>query len=50
MAKKDKFEPDHEGVASVKNQLIEDYQKGVLNDKENLSNNRGIYKYNNQKK
>jgi len=50
MAKKDKFEPDHEGVASVKNQLNESYQRGVLEDKDSLSNNRGIFHYNNQKK
>jgi len=50
LPKEDKFDPDHEGVAAVKNQLIESYQQGVIEDKENLSNNRGIYHFNNQKK
>ncbi len=41
---------DKKGVESVKNQLIESYQSGVIEDKENLSNNRSIHTFNNQKK
>ncbi|WP_188453408.1 hypothetical protein [Virgibacillus oceani] len=51
MAKKENrlFE-DKQGIASVQNQLIESYQSGVIEDKDSLSNNRAIHKYNNQKK
>lgn len=50
MDKKEKFEVPDEGVASVKNQHIKDVQRGVIEDKDNLSNNIGIFKYNNQKR
>ncbi|MBP1947801.1 MULTISPECIES: hypothetical protein [Virgibacillus] len=49
MSRKEKFFEDKKGVSTVKNQLIESYQSGVIEDKEKLSNNRGIHKYNNQK-
>ncbi|MFD2761847.1 hypothetical protein [Lentibacillus juripiscarius] len=47
--KKNKFTEDKKGIAAVQNQLFESYQSGVIDDKENLSNNRGIHHYNNQK-
>ncbi|MEN1968213.1 hypothetical protein WMZ97_09080 [Lentibacillus sp. N15] len=50
MAKSNKFFEDEKGVEAVKNQLIESYQSGVIEDKENLSNNRSIHTFNNQKK
>ncbi|GAB3065284.1 hypothetical protein [Virgibacillus ainsalahensis] len=37
---------DEKGVAAVQNQLNESYQSGVI---EQLHNNKGIHKYNNQK-
>ncbi|WP_199794673.1 hypothetical protein [Lentibacillus sp. Marseille-P4043] len=50
MTKKNIPFEDKKGVESVKNQLIESYQSGVIEDKENLSNNRSIHTFNNQKK
>lgn len=50
MDKKNKFEIPDEGVNAVKNQHIKNVQQGVLEDKENISNNRAIYHYNNQKR
>ncbi|GAA0429673.1 hypothetical protein GCM10008983_02550 [Lentibacillus halophilus] len=44
------FTEDKKGVEAVQNQLFESYQKGVIEDKEKLSNNRSIHTYNNQKK
>ncbi|GGJ96716.1 hypothetical protein GCM10007063_18950 [Lentibacillus kapialis] len=49
MAKEDKFFEDKKGISAVRNQLLESYQSGVIEDKDKLSNNRGIHKYNNQK-
>ncbi|WP_170140795.1 hypothetical protein [Oceanobacillus arenosus] len=42
------YELDPEGVAAVQNQLFESYQSGVVEDQ--LTNNRGIHKFNNMKK
>ncbi|WP_205520067.1 hypothetical protein [Virgibacillus doumboii] len=50
MSKKEKLFEDKKGISAVRNQLIESYQSGVIEDKENLSNNRSINYYNNQKK
>lgn len=50
MSKKEKFLENKKGISTVRNQLIESYQSGVIEDKENLSNNRGVNYYNNQKK
>lgn len=50
MAKKDKLFEDKKGISTVQNQLQESYQSGVIEDKENLSNNRSIHTFNNQKK
>ncbi|WP_174612718.1 hypothetical protein [Virgibacillus ihumii] len=50
MARKDKLFEDKKGIAAVQNQLLESYQSGVIEDKENLSNNRNIHTFNNQKK
>lgn len=47
---KNKMFEDNKGVAAVRNQLNESYQSGVIEDKDNLSNNRSIYTFNNQKK
>ncbi|WP_284139834.1 MULTISPECIES: hypothetical protein [unclassified Virgibacillus] len=41
------LQEDNDGVAAVKNQLFESYQSGVVEDQ--LHNNKGIFKYNNQK-
>ncbi|MFD1362259.1 hypothetical protein [Lentibacillus salinarum] len=49
MAKNDHFFEDKKGISAVKNQLFESYQKGVIEDKDKLSNNRNIHTYNNQK-
>ncbi|MFC4556698.1 hypothetical protein ACFO3D_00570 [Virgibacillus kekensis] len=49
MKKQQQLFEDKKGISAVQNQLIESYQSGVIEDKENLSNNRGIHKYNNQK-
>lgn len=45
---KEKLFEDKKGIAAVKNQLIESYQSGVIEDK--LHNNKDIYTYNNQSK
>ncbi len=37
---------DEKGIATVKNQLNESYQSGVI---EQLHNNKGIYTFNNRK-
>lgn len=50
MGKKRKYEEDKKGIEAVQNQLIDSYQSGVIEDKENLSNNRSIHTFNNQKK
>ncbi|WP_167751393.1 hypothetical protein [Lentibacillus salicampi] len=50
MAKQNKLFEDKKGISTVRNQLFESYQSGVIEDKENLSNNRSIHTYNNQKK
>ncbi|WP_175631818.1 hypothetical protein [Virgibacillus siamensis] len=50
MTRKERLFEDKEGIAAVQNQLIESYQSGVIEDKENLSNNRSIHTFNNQKK
>lgn len=49
MAKRDakKHQSDKKEVKAVENQLIEDYQSGVV---EQLNNNKGIHHFNNQKK
>ncbi|HLR62507.1 MAG TPA: hypothetical protein VK097_08705 [Lentibacillus sp.] len=49
MAKKNKFFEDKKGISTVKHQLFESYQSGVIEDKNKLSNNRSIHTYNNQK-
>lgn len=38
---------ENEGVQSVRNQLNESYQRGVIEDQ--LENNRGIHHFNNRK-
>lgn len=50
MAKHKKYEEDKKGIKAVQNQLVDSFQRGVIEDKENLSNNRGVHHYNNQKK
>ncbi|MEW9675511.1 hypothetical protein ABRT01_04905 [Lentibacillus sp. L22] len=50
MGKSNKFIEDKKGIEAVQNQLIESYQSGVIEDKDNLSNNRSIHTFNNQKK
>lgn len=42
-----RFEEDHDGIQSVRNQLFESYQTGVVEDQ--LDNNIGIHHFNNQK-
>lgn len=42
-----RFEEDQDGIQSVKNQLFESYQTGVVEDQ--LDNNVGIHHFNNQK-
>ncbi|GAB4074984.1 hypothetical protein GCM10028778_24870 [Barrientosiimonas marina] len=49
MAKKDNKSEEEKGIDAVKNQLVESYQKGVIEDQDKLANNRGIHTYNNQK-
>ena len=46
--KKDAYFKDNQGIATVRNQLNESYQSGVIEDK--LNNNRDIYTFNNQSK
>lgn len=50
MAKQKKYDEDKKGIKAVQNQLMDSYQSGVIEDKENLSNNRSIHTFNNQKK
>lgn len=50
MDKKEKFKIPDEGVATVKNQHIKDVQRGVIEDKDHLSNNIAVNKFNNQKR
>ncbi len=44
---KRQFIEDKDGIQSVKNQLFESYQSGVVDDE--LQNNIGIHHFNNQK-
>jgi hypothetical protein len=45
--KRRNFYEDDKGVDAVRNQLIESYQSGVVDQ---LDNNKNIYTFNNQKK
>lgn len=46
---RNKMQTDEEkGVQAIKNQVMESYQNGVIEDR--LKNNRAIYTYNNQSK
>ncbi|HLS08232.1 hypothetical protein [Lentibacillus sp.] len=49
MVKPKKLFEDKKGISTVRNQLFDSYQSGVIEDKEKLSNNRSIHTYNNQK-
>jgi hypothetical protein len=44
----DTYFKDNQGIASIKNQINESYQSGVIEDK--LNNNKDIYTFNNQSK
>lgn len=46
--KKQSLIEDESGIATVKNQLFESYQSGVVEDQ--LHNNKAIHTFNNQKK
>lgn len=48
MAKKRDLREEKDGIEAVKNQLIESYQSGVVEDQ--LHNNKNIHYFNNQKK
>jgi len=49
LVKPKKLFEDKKGISTVRNQLFDSYQSGVIEDKEKLSNNRSIHTYNNQK-
>jgi len=47
-AKKKPISDDEKSIQTVKNQIMESYQNGVIDDQ--LGNNRAIHTFNNQKK
>ncbi|HLQ72492.1 MAG TPA: hypothetical protein VK142_11855 [Bacillota bacterium] len=46
--KKEKYPNEEKSIQTVKNQIMESYQNGVIEDQ--LKNNRAVHTFNNQKK